>query len=151
MHGKGVCTNAQGSHYDMPVGHSSKYDASGNRYTEATCKLLCSNTPDCIYSQFQMYQGIHPFCYVAPACDRWEARTDVTVWKKEGTLDPPLSRLPFPKPLYPCPLPPAPPVNASASHPSSGCHMATHFMLGHKAVPHGCRHRSLLPCVHDTN
>ena len=27
-------------------------------------------------------------------------------------------------------------------HPSSGCHMATHFMLAHKAVPHGCRHLS---------
>ena len=35
---------------------------------------------------------------------------------------------------------PGRPVNSSPFHPSSGCHMATHFMLAHKAVPHGCRH-----------
>ena len=31
---------------------------------------------------------------------------------------------------------PPPPLH----HPSSGCRMATHFVLAHKAVPHGCRH-----------
>ena len=46
---------------------------------------------------------------------------------------------------------PGRPVHSSPFHPSSGCHMATHFMLAHKAVPHGCRHLSLLPCVHDIN
>ena len=35
--------------------------------------------------------------------------------------------------------------------PSSGCRIATHFMTAHKAVPHGCRHFSLLLCVHDTD
>ena len=46
---------------------------------------------------------------------------------------------------------PGRPVNSPSFHPSSGCHMATHFMLAHKAVPHGCRQLSLLLCVHDTN
>ena len=39
---------------------------------------------------------------------------------------------------------PGRPVNSSPYYPSSGCHMATHFMLAHKAVPDGCRHLSLL-------
>ena len=42
---------------------------------------------------------------------------------------------------------PGRPANSSPFYPSSGCHMATHFMLAHKAVPHGCRHLSLLLCV----
>ena len=37
---------------------------------------------------------------------------------------------------------PGRPVNSPPYHPSSGCHVATHFMLAHKAVPHGCRHLS---------
>ena len=39
-----------------------------------------------------------------------------------------------------------PPAKAKrpSFHLSSGCHMATHFMLAHKAVPDGCRHLSLL-------
>ena len=41
---------------------------------------------------------------------------------------------------------PGRPVNSSSFHPSSGCHRATHFMLAHKAVLHGCRQLSLLLC-----
>ena len=40
-------------------------------------------------------------------------------------------------------LVPRRPVHSSPFHPSSGCRMATHFMIAHKAVPHGCRHLSL--------
>ena len=42
---------------------------------------------------------------------------------------------------------PGRPVNSPPYYPSSGCHMATHFMIAHKAVPDGCRHLSLLLCV----
>ena len=85
-YGTGVCLNAQGRHYDMSRAQASTtHDASGNRYTKETCKLLCSNTAECVYANFQMYQGTLAYCFIAPACEAFEARADVTAWQKPFT------------------------------------------------------------------